>query len=219
MAGQYDWPAMPAGTAFYYRASDLSGVSIVLYQDVHLKSPETESYLRGAGAKLHIVGCENGYPLGRAIQERKEMDGFDIGIIYASNPRIAATILQQYDFPFIIFTHEPERCLSWYPAALCAHTEDGPEALASSILLQLALRKGGFDSGTVDIPLIDWVPRLRAMARFLVKDHDLADEIIAAAMIEAIRYVDTLDSDREIGALLVLLVERIWHREKMSRLS
>lgn len=219
MAERFGRPVTPSGTGFYYRETDLSGLRILLYQDVSIADQDLEIHIRGGGASLCRIACSDGLPVESMLEKHQDIYEFDIVIVYTSDPRPIADMLASCDLPFIIFTNRPERCLAWYPAALCVHTEDGPEALASSILLQMAVRKAELDIMPAETPVIDWIPRLRAMARFLVKDHSVADDILARAMTEAIDYVDDLASDSEVGALLVMLIERIWHREKMSRLT
>lgn len=219
MAERFGRPVTPSGTSFYYRETDLSGLRILLYQDVSILEEDVEIHIRSGGANICRIECRDGLPVESILEKHQDIYEFDIGIVYTSDPRPISDMLASCDFPFIIFTDRPEHCLSWYPAALCVHTEDGPEALASSILLQMAVRKAELNSMPAETPVIDWIPRLRAMARFLVKDQSVADDILARAMTEALDYVDNLASDGEVGALLVMLIERIWHREKMSRLT
>lgn len=182
MAERFGRPVTPSGTGFYYRETDLSGLRILLYQDVSIEDQDVEIHIRGGGASLCRIACSDGLPVETLMEKDQDIYRFDIGIVYTSDPHPISDMLASCNFPFIIFTDRPEHCLSWYPAALCVHTEDGPEALASSVLFQLAVRKAELNSIPADMPVIDWIPRLRAMARFLVKNHSVADDILEKAM-------------------------------------
>lgn len=55
--------------------------------------------------------------------------------------------------------------------------------------------------------------------RVLVQDGALADDLLADAMVPALEYIPALRCETRIGALLVMLIERIWIRQKRSRPS
>lgn len=157
----------------------------------------------------------NGLPGGAAVLE------LDAAVVNLGDPNPLARRLQATGVPFVIFTDHPERCLEHYPAGSCVHSEDGPEALASAVLLHVAIFRSGLpvtpDLSGPGMSLIEMVPGLRAMARVLVPDAALADDLLAEAMVQALAYVPTLGSEAEVGALLVMLIERLWHRQKLSR--
>ena len=238
--------AIPAGLSHYYRASDLSGLRLALWEDAG--SASLAAYLREAGAAVEVLlpgdgagqgfpplplrarcapggrrgekiagglSAANGHPGGAAVLE------LDAAVVNLGDPNPLARRLQATGVPFVIFTDHPERCLEHYPAGSCVHREDGPEALASAVLLHVAIFRSGLpvtpDLSGPGMSLIEMVPGLRAMARVLVPDATLADDLLAEAMVQALAYVPTLGSEAEVGALLVMLIERLWHRQKLSR--
>lgn len=238
--------AIPAGLSHYYRASDLSGLRLALWEDAG--SASLAAYLREAGAAVEVLppgdgagqglpplplrarcapggrrgekiagglSAANGHPGGAAVLE------LDAAVVNLGDPNPLARRLQATGVPFVIFTDHPERCLEHYPAGSCVHSEDGPEALASAVLLHVAIFRSGLpvtpDLSGPGMSLIEMVPGLRAMARVLVPDATLADDLLAEAMVQALAYVPTLGSEAEVGALLVMLIERLWHRQKLSR--
>lgn len=238
--------AIPAGLSHYYRASDLSGLRLALWEDAG--SASLAAYLREAGAAVELrppgegagqglpslplrarcapgsaranklaggLSAANGHPGGPAVLE------LDAAVVNLGDPNPLARRLQATGVPFVIFTDHPERCLEHYPAGSCVHSEDGPEALASAVLLHVAIFRSGLpvtpDLSGPGMSLIEMVPGLRAMARVLVPDAALADDLLAEAMVQALAYVPALGSEAEVGALLVMLIERLWHRQKLSR--
>ncbi|WP_303731273.1 hypothetical protein [Paracoccus solventivorans] len=238
--------AIPAGLSHYYRASDLSGLRLALWEGAG--SASLAAYLRDAGAAVEVLppgdgagqglpplplrarcapggrrgekiagglSAANGHPGGAAVLE------LDAAVVNLGDPNPLARRLQATGVPFVIFTDHPERCLEHYPAGSCVHREDGPEALASAVLLHVAIFRSGLpvtpDLSGPGMSLIEMVPGLRAMARVLVPDATLADDLLAEAMVQALAYVPTLTSEAEVGALLVMLIERLWHRQKLSR--
>lgn len=242
--------AIPAGLSHYYRASDLSGLRLALWEDAD--SAPLVTYLREAGASVVVMpageGTEPGFPAvqmrPRCLPDADHVDGIpgraltedgksrdpgatilelDAAVVNLGDPNPLARRLQATGVPFVVFTDHPERCLEHYPAGSCVHREDGPEALASAVLLHVAIFRSGLpitpDLSEPGLSLIEMVPGLRAMARVLVPDAALADDLLAEAMVQAQAYAPTLDSDAEVGALLVMLIERLWHRQKLSRPS
>jgi len=140
----------------------------------------------------------------------------DAAVLNLRDPAPLAESLQSAGIPFVMFTTDPGRCLTHYPHACCVPSDDGPEALASAVLLHTALYGAGLHC-TCEMTVMELMPRLRAMARFLVQDKALADDLVADALEQAMSLMPHLGSEREIGALLIMLVERIWHEQKMSR--
>lgn len=236
---------IPAGIGHFYRSSDLSGLRLALWEDGRPASCPLAGYLREAGARVDCLAVDKGtHPPAPAPRIRRGRGGdglgpvtgptpgsalwpmpgpalkdeIDAAVVNLGDPDPLARQLCLLDIPVVIFTEHPERCLEHYPTGICTDTSDGPEALASAVLLHVAIVRSGLHA-TPDLSVTEMLPRLRAMARVLVQDGALADALLEAAMVQALEYVPALGSDTEIGALLVMLIERIWIRQKLSRPS
>jgi len=151
-----------------------------------------------------------------ATLERPDLMQVDAAVLNLREPAALAHSLQAAGIPFVMFTAGPELHPGLYPHGSCVPRRDGPEALASAVLLHSALYHAGLCC-TPEMTVTEMMPRLRAMARFLVQDAALADDLVADALEQALALLPHLCSERDIGALLVLLLERIWVRQKLSR--
>ncbi|WGR62498.1 hypothetical protein E3U26_17205 (plasmid) [Paracoccus ferrooxidans] len=140
----------------------------------------------------------------------------DAAVLNLRNPAPLAQSLQAAGIPFVIFAQAPGPGLGLYPHGHCVPSHEGPEALASAILLHSAIYRAGLCC-TPEMTVTDMLPRLRALARYLVQDAALADALVEDALEQALALLPHLGRERELGALLVTLVERIWQRQKMSR--
>ena len=218
----------PAGVAYFYAPACLHGFSLVLWEDGHPDTRPVAAYLREGGASVRLIGIDAAAgpvalpPLSRRgirVAPPVVTGSFviDAGVLNLRRPEPVADQLQAAGIPFVIFTENPERCLRHYPEGSCVDVEHGPEELASAILLHIALSRAGLECSP-GMEVLDMVPRLRAMARFLVQNESLADDLVAQAMEEAIAFAPHLKAESEVGALLVMLLERIWRRQKTSRL-
>lgn len=210
----------PAGSRHFYRSANLQGLRLFLWEDDSCGS--VADYLRDAGAVVicALVGVariELPAAIDRSTQSVPSGDlQVDAAVLNLYDPAPLARGLQRADIPFVVYTDDLERCLGLYPHASCVHCDDGPEALASAILLHTALYRTGLYCAP-GMTVIEMIPRLRAMARFLVHDLMLADDLVAEAMEQAHNHLPQLDGEQDIGALLVALVERIWRQQKLSR--
>lgn len=233
---------VPAGIGHFYRAASLNGLRLALWEDGRAETVSLADYLREAGATVVILPFEEGIDLPPIVARDREAEAgaagsvprtslpaeqvfaalppeplaIDAAVLNLGDPNPLARRLQSAGVPFVIFTEFPERCLEHYPAGSCVHSEDGPEALASAVLLHVAIFKSGLHF-TPDLSVTEMLPKLRAMARVLVQDAALADELVADALVQALAYVPGLSVETETGALLVMLIERIWYRQKLSR--
>ncbi len=237
-------PFIPAGIGHFYRASNLTGLHLALWEDGRAGPVPLLDYLRDAGASVVVfpVAAGEAPPTVPPVTARRTLDAarrpearialpaarvrpglpppapveVDAGVLSLHDPNPLARRLQSARLPFVIFTEWPERCLAHYPAGSCVHTEDGPEALASAVLLHVAIFHSGLHL-TPGMSVMEMLPRLQAMARVLVHDAALADELVAEAMEQALNLVPTLASEEEVGPLLLMLMERLWYRQKLSR--
>lgn len=234
---------LPAGIGHFYRASDLTGLRVALWQDDRPETTSLLAYLREAGAWVVLFPVASGEErpdIPPIVARRRHADStsegrislparqihaglpppqpleIDVAVVNLRDPNPLARELQSTDVPFVIFTEFPERCLEHYPAGSCVHTEDGPEALASAVLLHVAIFHSGLHL-TPRMTVMEMIPRLQAMARVLVQDPARADDLVATAMEQAVAFVPALASEAELGPLLLMLIERLWHRQKLSR--
>lgn len=237
----------PVGVRHFYRSADLHGLRLALWEDVDDSAESVADYLRHAGASVEVLANDAPslnspvlppmmarYKLSSLWAEDEQSDirftgisvmgapdrpdlmQIDAAVLNLREPTALAQSLQAAGIPFVMFTEELELCLGLYPHGICVPSRDGPETLASAILLHSALYHAGLCC-TPDMTVAEMMPRLRAMARFLVQDAALSDDLVADAMEQALAFLPHLRADQEIGALLVLLIERIWLQQKMSR--
>ncbi|KRW93526.1 hypothetical protein [Paracoccus sp. MKU1] len=157
-----------------------------------------------------------GLGIAGAVSDPRDLLQIDVAVLNLRDPAPLAESLQSAGIPFVMVTRDLRQRLRHYAHACCVPRHDGPEALASAVLLHTALYGAGLHC-TPEMTVMDLLPRLRAMARFLVHEASLADDLVSDALEEALGFLPYLASDRELGALLVLLIERVWHRQKMSR--
>lgn len=221
-----DGRAETASLADYLREAGASVVNLpvgagidlppIIARDRGAEAAEREAGT-GAGTGAAARGTRNRLPSGQVFAALPpEPLAIDAAVLNLGDPNPLARRLQAVGVPFVIFTEFPEHCLEHYPSGSCVHSEDGPEALASAVLLHVAIFKSGLHF-TPDLSVTEMLPRLRAMARVLVQDAARADELVADALVQALAYVPGLRGDPEVGALLVMLIERIWVRQKLSR--
>ncbi|SIQ97542.1 hypothetical protein SAMN05421641_11948 [Paracoccus thiocyanatus] len=236
----------PAGIRHFYRNADLHGLRLALWEDDGPDAPSVANYLREAGASVEVLipGADCAWPvalppmiarhrltpfwseesgirlpgagLAGVVADARELLHVDVAVLNLRDPAPLAASLQSAGIPFVMFTQGLSPLLADYAHACYVPSHNGPEALASAVLLHTALYGAGLQC-TPEMTVMEMMPRLRAMARYLVQDGALADDLVADALEQALGLLPHLASDREIGALLVTLIERIWHQQKMSR--
>lgn len=230
----------PPGTAHFYRNADLHELRIALWQDGSTAGQALAAYLREAGASilvqetlssasvlvplttlrappLHGAPSDAGPDIGPDDADAGSAGlRIDAAILSVTDPAALADSLEAAGIPVVTFTEETQTLQISHPNASHVALTEGLEAVASAVLVQSALRKSGLEHWQGK-KLADILPRLRAMARFLVLNRSRADDLVAEAMEEAVILQPHLDAKSDTGALLVLLVERIWSRQKLSR--
>lgn len=226
----------PPGTAHFYRNADLHELRIALWQDGSDVGQPLAAYLREAGASVVVhdvlasasvlsplmqvrfpVPCnafsETGPDLARPQSVGLRIDA---AILSVRDPAALADDLQAAGIPTVTFSDEHQALELSHPCLSHIACTEGLEAVASAVLVQSALHKSGLEHWQ-DEKLADLLPRLRAMAGFLVQNRARADDLVVAAMEEAVILQPLLEPTSDTGALLVLLVEKIWSQQKLSR--
>jgi|GEM_PF-3429031 len=163
-------------------------------------------------ADIHLPGRG----IAGAMVDPRDLVQVDVAVLNLRDPAPVADSLQAAGIPFVMFTTDPAHHAHHYAHACVVSSHDGPEALATAVLLHTALYGAGLHC-TPDMTVMEMIPRLRAMARFIVHDRVLADDLVADALKEALALLPHLDSDQKIGSLLIALIEGIWQRQKLSR--
>lgn len=236
----------PTGTGHFYRNADLHGLRLALWEEAgngsvaaYLRDAgawvevlaSQASHAQSATLPPMMARCTfsafwpeddragirfSGVDIMAAALNPSGLLEIDAAVLNLRQPAPLAQSLQAAGIPFVMFADDTDLCLGLYPHGSCVPRSDGPEALASAVLVHTALYRAELCCKP-DMTVMEMLPRLRAMARFLVQDNALADDLVAQAMEQAIALLPHLDCERETGALLVLLIERIWCRQKLSR--
>lgn len=140
----------------------------------------------------------------------------DVAVLNLRDPAPLAHGLQAAGMPFVVYADGAELCAGHLPLASCVRRSDGPEALVSAVLIHTALWRAGLHDSP-ELTVAEMLPRLRALARFLVQDKSLADDLVADAMEEALALLPQMPAEKQTAALLVVLITRIWSRQTLSR--
>lgn len=235
-------PPTPAG--YFHRNADLRGLRLAVWEGEGGGDQALTEALREAGAFITLPGkmapgkmapmIARHRPIPFTFISRRATVRFmderiassapdhveplhiDGAVLNLRNPAALAQGLEAAGVPFVMLTPDLEQSLSPYPHGCCIPRSSRPEVLVSAVLLHIALYHAGLD-GAPEISLQETILRLRRMALFLTRDQIMADDLLADAVEQALSLLPGLDSESQIGDLLVMLLKRVWYQQKTAR--
>jgi hypothetical protein len=204
-------------------------------------------YLRNCGAAVHVHPVNEAAPdepcacgmLGHArssasrtrdeleLHARKSgdhpgLDGLsddvDAGVLSLRRPHPVASELQAAEIPFVIFGDDAPAIDPLYSHGDEVQAADGYELLALALLFNVALHGSGL-LATPEARLRDTMPQLRELARGLVHDAEVADELLASAMEQTVVAASGRSASTDVSSLLVATIKRNWLQKRPPRLN
>lgn len=208
----------PARRAHYYRASNLSGLRVLVVEDEYHIAEALSGYLRDAGAIVTGTAAtvseglrliESGVVAAATLDIRLRDD-----VVYRLADRLAAA-----NVPYVFYSADFFTLPSRFATVRQIVKDEGFEEVASGLLLTLARYQSGLHPKEIDtLQNADQTVRaLRGMARALVRDPDAADDIVEEALRQGIALAESNIPVSSFPELLADFLEQIWLRQKLSR--